>query len=109
MGPIQSSLNQLSLGILGTAAGFTKGLKSAVKKPDIKSPSTETQPQTEVSSGMGNIAKIGRVAGYRRYMAGAAALSGNDMIAQKARASFKPLEERKKALAASADFTGGGE
>ena len=104
MGPIQSSLNQLSLGILGTAAGFAKGLKSAVKKPEVKETS---KPDTEVSSGMGNIAKIGRVAGYRRYMAGAAALSGNDMIAQKARASFKPLEERKRALAASADFTGG--
>ena len=104
MGPIQASLNQLSLSVLGTAAGLTKGLKSAVKKPEVKGAS----PKTEVSSGMGNIAKIGRVAGYRRYMAGAAALSGNDMIAQKARASFKPLEERKKALAALTDFTGGG-
>ena len=106
MGPIQSSLNQLSLGILGTAAGFTKGLKSAVKKPEVKETS---QPDTEVSSGMGNIAKIGRVAGYRRYMAGTAALSGNDMIAQKARATFKPLDERLKTLeATSTDFLGGG-
>ena len=104
MGPIQASLNQLSLSVLGATAGLTKGLKSAVKKPEVKGVS----PKTEVSSGMGNIAKIGRVAGYRRYMAGAAALSGNDMIAQKARASFKSLEERRKTLeATSTDFLGG--
>ena len=102
MGPIQSSINQLSLGILGTAAGLTRGFKSAGKKSNVKSPSPESQPQTEVSSGMGNIAKIGRDysrTNIKSYMAAAKSIeSGNDAIAQKARsvnADTKRLKEVK--------------
>ena len=105
MGMIQSSLNQLTLSVLGAGAGLVRGLKSAVKNPNAP---TGPQPNSEVTPSMGNNVKIDRVPGYRRYMAGTAALSGNDMIAQKARATFKPLAERLKTMeATSVDFSGG--
>jgi hypothetical protein len=98
MGTIQSSLNQLFLSSLGAVSGVAYGLKGGFLKP--KAPETEKveKPKAETTSGMGNIAKIGKDrsrTGSRSYMAAAKAVdSGNDLIAQKARAKFIPIEDR---------------
>lgn len=86
---IQASLNQLTgaitsglrnMAIMGRA-------KEALAKPEAPAKGG-VGPTSEVGN-MGNIAKIGRSSlGYRRYKADTAALSGNDMIYQKARSSF---------------------
>ena len=96
MGTIQSSLNQLFLSSLGAISGVAYGFKGAFKEPKAKAQGEA--PQAETTSGMGNIAKIGRDRSRTRsrsYMAAAKAVdSGNDLIAQKARAKFIPIEDR---------------
>ena len=100
---IQNSLNQLTLSAIGAIGGIAYGFKGAFKKPQAsrpqaEKPKAEKNPKVETTSGMGNIAKIGRDnsrKNTRSYLAAAKAVdSGNDMIAQKARAKFIPLEER---------------
>jgi hypothetical protein len=103
MGMIQSSFNHLilsAIGTVGSIGGVAYGFKKGLEKPEApaeKQPQAE-QPKAETSSGMGNIAKIGRDysrTNSRSYMAAAKAVdSGNDMISQKARAKFIPLEKR---------------
>lgn len=100
MGPIQSSLNQLTLSAIGAIGGLSYGFKGAFKKPKAPQPETpksEEQPKVETTSGMGNIAKIGRDysrTNFRSYYAAAQAVdSGNDAIAQKAR-SLNPVKTR---------------
>lgn len=97
MGTIQSSLNQLTLSAIGAIGGVAYGFKGGFKKPQAPKPQTE-KPKVETTSGMGNIVKIGKDysrKGSRSYMAAVKAVySGNDMIAQKARAKFVPLAER---------------
>ena len=96
---IQSSLNQLTLSALGAIGGIAYGFKGGFKTPQapVEQPKAE-QPKAETTSGMGNIAKIGRDysrKGSRSYMAAVKAVeSGNDMISQKARAKFIPLADR---------------
>ena len=97
MGTIQSSLNQLVLSSIGAVGGLAYGFKGAFK---AKAPKVDNAvlPTAETTSGMGNIAKVGRDysrTGMRSYMAAAKAVdSGNDAIAQKARAKYKTPEER---------------
>lgn len=104
MGPIQSSLNQLTLGIAGAAAGLAKGLKSSGKKPEAKPVQQEPDKQEPVQTNYGPTALEGKQYDYtarlgsRPYNKYAAALaaqtSGNDLIRQKARSSFKTAEQR---------------
>lgn len=95
MGPIQASLNQLTLSAFAAMGGLAHGLKGEFKKPE--KPKAE-QPKAETKSGMGNIAKIGRNKGntnIKAYTASIKAMeSGNDAIEQKARAKFRPLNVR---------------
>lgn len=89
MGPIQSSLNQLTLSAIGAIGGVAYGFKGGFRKPvKPKAEQPEEQPKAETSSSMGNIAKIGRNygnRGLRSYQAAALAVeSGNDAIVQKA-------------------------
>jgi len=89
MGMIQSSLNQLTGSVLSGIRNIALlgKAKAVLDKP--KSPAQAGQQPTSEVGNMGNIAKIGRSSlGYRRYKADTAALSGNDMIYQKARSSF---------------------
>lgn len=107
MGPIQSSLNQLTLGIAGSVAGLAKGLKS-VKKPEAKPVQKEPDKQEPAQTNYGPTVLEGEQYDYtarlgsRPYNKYAAALaaqtSGNDLIEQKARASFKTAEERRMAF-----------
>ena len=102
MGLIQSSLNNLVLSSIGAVGALGYGLKGAfkTKKPQASQPQGEN-PKVETTSGMGNIVKIGRDysrKGSRSYMAAVKAVySGNDMIAQKARATFTPAADLKDA------------
>lgn len=103
MGPIQASLNQLTLSILGSVVGVSKGLSGGLTKPKAK---VDSSLNTNVTNSMGNIVKIGcNSSGYGRFKAATAAMSGNDMIAQKARATYRGLERLKKAT--ETNFTGG--
>ena len=96
MGKIQSSLNQLTLSAFGAIGGIAYGFKGGFNKPQAPKPEAE-KPKVETTSGMGNIAKIGRDysrTNFRSYVAAAEAVfSGNDAIAQKAR-SLNPVETR---------------
>lgn len=108
MGPIQSSLNQLTLSALGAIGGLAYGFKGGFKSP--KAPKAQVEsPKAETTSAMGNVAKIGRDysrTGMRSYGAAASALaSGNDMIAQKARAKYKTPEERIAQIKAATGFS----
>lgn len=74
MGMIQSALNQLSLSAIGSVAAGAKAIKGLPKATE----------QADNSYAPGH-----------SYLAAAHAfISGNDMIEQKARASFKGLKER---------------
>ena len=95
MGPIQASLNQLTLSALGALGGAGYAFKSGFKKPEAPKPEVK-KPEAETSSGMGNIAKVGRDysrRNLRAYDAAARAVdSVNDAILQKATAKFSPEE-----------------
>ena len=97
MGPIQSSLNNLTLSAIGAVSAFGYGLKGAFKAKKPKA----NNPKVETTSGMGNIVKIGRdysKTGMKSYIAAAKAVdSGNDAIAQKARATFTPAADLREA------------
>lgn len=86
MGPIQTSFNQLTLSALGAVGGLAHGFKGAFDKPAKTKP--QANPKTEVSSGMGNIAKVGKNysnKNIRSYQAAAKAVdNANDAILQKA-------------------------
>ena len=86
MGPIQSSLNQLTLSAFGAIGGLAHGFKGGFAKPKTQKP--QAQPKTEITNSMGNIAKIGRNYSrthMRSYEAAASAVeNANDVILQKA-------------------------
>ena len=91
MGPIQSSLNQLTLGLLGAVAGVAKGVKGGFEEP--KAPG---QPKVKPAK-----AETGKKATYAlqtpktsEYATYSALQSGNDMIKQKARASSRTFNKR---------------
>lgn len=106
METIQSSLNQLSLSLIGAVGGISHGVKGTFIKP--QAPKTEpqtqpqaqpqTQPRAETQSGMGNIVKIGRNYGrtnIRSYEAASRAVySGNEAIMSKATSHFDPITAR---------------
>ncbi len=83
MGPIQSSLNQLTLGFLGAVGGLAKGLKGGFNQP--KSEEAKVEPaQAET----GKKAKFAyQTPKTSEYASFAAQSSGNDMIRQKALSS----------------------
>ena len=100
MGPIQSSLNQLTLSTLGAIAGVAKGVKGGFLKP--KAPGKPTRkskplPEAKVSdyAVQGEATyTVGSSSEKSAIMANVAGLSGNDMIQQKHRASAKKVKER---------------
>lgn len=102
MGPIQASLNQLSLSVLGAVGGLAHGIKGTFAKPEA--PKAEKQPaeKAETSSGMGNIVKVGRDysrTNLRAYSAAAKAVdSANDAILQKASSKYSPVKTRLERL-----------
>ena len=99
MGPIQASLNQLTLSAIGAVGGLAHGFKGTFAKPQVKAqqPKNE-QPKVETQSGMGNIAKIGRNysrTNIRSYEAAARSVdSGNEVIQAKAKSHFDPITAR---------------
>ena len=106
MGPIQASLNQLTLSALGAVGGLAHGISGTFSKPKKPAPEKQTNtPKTETGSSMGNIAKIGRNysrQNIRSYEAAARSVeAGNEEIRAKALSHFDPitarLEEVKKA------------
>lgn len=107
MGPIQSSLNQLTMSLLGAAVGVSKGLKKGVIQPKTK---TEEQPLQPANV---NDYKVQSPIQYTnpapqemsKVMSDFAAVSGNDLIAQKYRARFKTLEERKASFAKAEEMS----
>lgn len=81
MGPIQSSINQLTGTVWATAAAAgTLAKKMAV--PGKKQAVTE-QPKTNVTNSMGNIVKIGRVP-RNQYAKSASLVAANNAIGEKA-------------------------
>ena len=108
MGPIQASLNQLTLSVIGAVGGVAHGVKGTFAKPKKPAPEAK-QPKAETTSAMGNIAKVGRNysnTGLRSYMAAAKSVeSGNDAIAQKARSHYKPITTRLEQLRAASSLS----
>lgn len=90
MGPIQSSLNQLTLGALGAIAAVSKGLRGEFKKPQ-----TQTKAKTTTKALPEDKASDYAVMGIPTYtigdeaaaMSDFAAIKGNDMIKQKFRST----------------------
>lgn len=109
MGPIQASLNQLTLSVIGAVGGVAHGVKGTFAKPKKPAPEKAEQPKAETTSAMGNIAKIGRNysnTGLRSYMAAAKSVeAGNDAIAQKARSHYKPITNRLEQLRAASSLS----
>ena len=100
MGPIQSSLNQLTLSALGAIAGVAKGVKGGFEKP--KAPGVPAQeskplPAAKVSdyAVQGEATyTVGSSLEKSALMANIAGMSGNDVIQQKHRASANKVKER---------------
>lgn len=115
MGPIQASLNQLTLSALGAVAGIAKGLKGMPtpqgqqpKAPAVKGVKSETAAleKKPVKTGFTTeeaaqllTARLGK-RGYNKYASGLAAIqavdSANDMIYQKASANFSVADRLSK-------------
>ena len=98
MGPIQASLNQLTLSAIGAVGGLAHGLsKGILPQAKVAQPKAE-QPKVETQSGMGNIAKIGRNYGNTNMRSYEAAIrsvySGNEAIMSKATSHFDPITAR---------------
>ena len=112
MGSIQASLNQLVLSTIGAVGGVAHGVKGTFNKPvkpaaAAEQPKTE-QPKAETTSGMGNIAKVGKNKSRTHigaYEAAARAVySGNDAISQKAVSKYNPISMRLEQLKAASSL-----
>ena len=99
---IQASLNQLVLSSIGAVGGVAHGVKGTFNKPvkhaaEAEQPKAE-QPKAETTSGMGNIAKIGKNysrTNIRSYEAAARSVdAGNEVIGSKAKSHFDPIALR---------------
>lgn len=101
MGSIQASLNQLVLSSIGAVGGVAHGVKGTFNKP-VKPAAAAEQPKAETTSGMGNIAKVGKNKSRTHmgaYEAAARAVySGNDAISQKAVSKYNPISMRLEQL-----------
>ena len=84
MGPIQSSLNNLTLSAIGAIGGLAYGLKGAFK---AKKPQADTKEYTTQQRSKMN--------GFKA--AQKATVYGNDAIYQKARATFTPAADLREA------------
>jgi len=101
MGPIQSSLNQLTLSLIGAVGGLAKGVKGGFIQP--KKETNEPEEQKPLEPAEISDYKVQSPIEYTKplpeevgtLMSDYAAISGNDLIRQKARARFKTVEERK--------------
>lgn len=101
MGPIQSSLNQLTLSILGATAGIAKGLKGGFAPQKQKSNEQKVE-QTKLNPAEVSDYKVQEaiklttpgLQDQSAIMSDVAGLSGNDMIKQKARASSRTFNKR---------------
>ena len=112
MGSIQASLNQLVLSTIGAVGGVAHGVKGTFNKPvkpasEAEQPKAE-QPKAETTSGMGNIAKVGKNKSRTHigaYEAAARAVySGNDAISQKAVSKYNPISMRLEQLKAASSL-----
>lgn len=112
MGSIQASLNQLVLSTIGAVGGVAHGVKGTFNKPvkpaaKAEQPKAE-QPKAETTSGMGNIAKVGKNKSRTHmgaYEAAARAVySGNDAISQKAVSKYNPISMRLEQLKAASSL-----
>lgn len=107
MGPIQASLNQLSLTALGTIAALQHTFKGGFKKePQVQQ---QKQPEAQTKSGMGNIAKVGRDysrTNLRAYAAAAKSIdSANDVILEKSTSRTFSVGDRLAQLRAASSLT----
>lgn len=108
MGMIQSALNQLTVSILGAAIGVGKGLQRGPKK--ISNEQNEEKPLQPANT---TDYKVQSPVQYTsptpqemsEIMSDYAAISGNDLIAQKARASFKSVEQRRASFAQAEEMS----
>lgn len=100
MGMIQSSLNQLTMSLLGAAIGVGKGLQGGfahAKAPGVPAKAVVPQSDTKASdyAVQGEATyTVGSPADKSAIMSDVAAMSGNDMIKQKARSSSRKFNER---------------
>ena len=108
MGPIQASLNQLTLSVLGAAGGLAHGIKGTFAKPQTPK-AKQPEPKVETTSGMGNIVKVGRDysrKNLRSYAAAARSVeSANDAIQQKATSYYSPVRTRLEQLREATSLT----
>lgn len=109
MGPIQASLNQLNLSVLGAVGGLAHGISGTFAKPIKAGKGQSPAAKSETTSGMGNIAKIGRNyanKGLRSYEAAAKSVeAGNDAIVQKARSKYNPVANRLEQIKAASSLS----
>lgn len=109
MGIIQSSMNQLFLSSMGAAWAVGRGLHKGFNKPAKPEAPAKPEVSAQTSSGMGNIAKIGRNysnTGMRSYMAAARAVdSANDAITQKATSFYNPMQSRLEQVKAASSLS----
>ncbi len=111
MGMIQSSLNQLTMSLLGAAIGVGKGLQKGPVQP--KNISNEQDEEKPLQPAKTTDYKVQAPIQYTNpvpqemstIMSDFAAVSGNDLIAQKARASFKSVEERKASFSQAEELS----
>lgn len=86
MGPIQSSLNNLTLSAIGAVGAFGYGLKGAFKAKKPQATKEYTTQQTQERSKMNGFKAAKKATVY-----------GNDAIYQKARATFTPAADLREA------------
>lgn len=104
MGPIQASLNQLTLSALGAVYGLSKGLKPQAKPSQESNPiKKDLQPLKPAKPGDYKVQEdikytIPGAQDMSVLMSDVAGRAGNDMIQQKFRARFKSVEERLKSI-----------
>ena len=100
MGPIQSSLNQLTLSILGATAGIAKGLRKGFvpqkQSNEQKVEQTKLNPAEVSDYKVQEAIKLSTpgLQDQSAIMSDVAGMSGNDMIKQKARASSRTFNKR---------------
>lgn len=91
MGPIQSSINQLTGTVWATAAAAGT-LAKKIALPSAAKEAANT-PKSEVTNSMGNNVKIGRVP-RNQYAKSTAYLSANNMINEKAPSLLFSVDDR---------------
>lgn len=97
MGPIQSSLNNLTLSTIGAVGALGYGLKGAFKaiEPGTKPKKTSEGYTASIKKQDYSKSQQGKMNGFKA--AQKATVYGNDAIYQKARATFTPAADLREA------------